>query len=181
MCGAKNRSFKTAILASALGAILAAAPAHADTDTTTSTAAILRRLEFIKIDDLNFGTMYAGTTAGTVTLAPNGTRTKTGGVTLHGTSHKVAEFAGWGTYNQRVSVSLGSNSIFITGPGPAMRVRTFVIGSTPTAVLTTNPQVFRIASTNGLFQFPVGATLEVAANQPAGTYTGNWNITLNYQ
>lgn len=181
MCGAKYKSIWTTFLVSALGLFLAAAPAHAETDTATSTAAVIRRLEFIKIQDLNFGTMFAGPTAGTVTLAPNGTRTKTGGVTLHGTSHRPAEFAGWGSFNQRVSVSLGSNSIFITGPGPAMRVRTFVIGSTPTATLTTNPQVFRIAAANGIFEFPVGATLEVAANQPAGTYTGNWNITLNYQ
>jgi hypothetical protein len=86
-----------------------------------------------------------------------------------------------GVYNQRVQVSLGSNSIFIYGPGARMRVRTFVIGSTPTAVLTTTPTVFRIAGPTGAFRFPVGATLEVGANQVPGTYSGTWTITLNYQ
>lgn len=79
-----------------------------------------------------------------------------------------------------MDVSLGANSIFITGPGAPMRVRTFVIGSTPTAVITTTPTRFRIGAVNGIFNFPIGATLEVGANQAAGTYTGNWTITLNY-
>ena len=61
-----------------------------------------------------------------------------------------------------------------------MRVRTFVIGSTPTAVLTTTPTRFRIAALNGVFNFPIGATLEVGANQAPGFYTGTWSITLNY-
>mgnify|MGYP000524075801 FL=1 len=86
-----------------------------------------------------------------------------------------------GAFNQRVQVSLGSNSIFLTGPGVRMRARTFVIGSTPTAVLTTTPRVFRIAGATGAFRFPVGATLEVGANQAPGTYRGTWTITLNYQ
>ena len=61
-----------------------------------------------------------------------------------------------------------------------MRVRTFVVGSTPTAILTTTPTRFRIAAANGIFTFPLGATLEVGANQAPGKYTGNWSITLNY-
>lgn len=181
MCGAKGWIIKAAGLAATLGVTLAAVPAYADTDSATGQVAVLRPLEFIKIEDLNFGQIIPGATAGTVTLAPDGTRTRTGGVTLVGNTHKAAEFAGWGTYNQRVDVSLGSNTILITGPGPAMQVNTFVIGSTPTAVLTTTPRRFRIAALNGLFQFPVGARLNVAANQPGGTYTGNWTITLNYQ
>jgi Domain of unknown function (DUF4402) len=61
-----------------------------------------------------------------------------------------------------------------------MRVHTFVMGSTPTAVLTTTPRRFRINSATGVFAFPVGATLDVAANQAPGKYTGTWSITLNY-
>jgi hypothetical protein len=172
--------YKT-ILTGGTIAILAAAPARADQSTADAQIAVVRPLEFISVENLHFGQVLRGLTAGTVTIAPDGTRTRTGGVTLIGNIHQAAEFAGMGSNNQRVDVSLGSNSIFITGPGAPMRVRTFVIGSTPTAVLTTTPRRFRINSPTGIFSFPVGATLEVGANQTPGTYSGTWTITLEYQ
>lgn len=169
-----------AVLA-ALAAIAATQPAIAGTTPGGAEITVVRPLSFVMDDDLDFGTVIRGTTAGTVTIAPDGVRTPTGGVTLaNGGGHKPASFAGQGTFNQRVDISLGSNTIFLTGPGAPMRVRDFVIGSTPTAVLTTAPLRFRIAATNGIFVFPVGATLEVAANQTPGKYTGTWTITLEY-
>jgi spore coat protein U-like protein len=146
-----------------------------------SQVGVVTPLSFIQTEELHFGQIFASNTAGTVTVAPDGSRTRTGGVTLFGTIHQPAEFAGMGVFNQRVQVSLGSNTIFLTGPGVRMRARTFVIGSTPTAVLTTTPRVFRIGGPTGAFRFPVGATLEVGANQAPGTYRGTWTITLNYQ
>lgn len=155
-------------------------PAYADTETGNAEITIVRPLSFVIDDNLDFGSLVPSNVAGVVTMAPTGARTATNGIVLVGAGHKPASFAGQGTYNQRVDVSLGSNSIFITGPGAPMRVRTFVIGSTPTAVLTTTPNRFRIAALNGVFNFPIGATLEVGANQAPGFYTGTWSITLNY-
>ena len=166
------------------GAVLVlsiASPVSAKQRVADAQIAIVRPLEFIKVENLDFGKVIRATTAGTVTIAPDGTRTKTGNVILIGTDFQPAKFAGMGTNNQRVDISIGPASVFATGPGAPMRVRTFVMGSTPTAVLTTTPQRFRINSTTGIFTFPVGATLEVGANQTPGTYTGNWTITLNYQ
>ena len=157
------------------------APAYAGTTPGSAEITIVRPLSFIIDDNLDFGAVIRGTTAGTVTVAPDGTRTRTGGVTLaNGGGHKPASFAGQGAFNQRVDISIGASSIFLTGPGAPMRVRDFVIGSTPTAVLTTAPLRFRIAAANGIFAFPIGATLDVGANQVPGKYTGNWSITLNY-
>jgi Domain of unknown function (DUF4402) len=182
MRGAIERMNRFALSLWAIG-LLYASPALAQTATEQgqSQVGVVTPLSFIQTEELNFGQIFASTTNGTVVVAPNGTRTATGGIVLVGNSHQPSEFAGMGTFNQRVQVSLGSNSIWIYGPGPRMRVRTFVIGSTPTAVLTVTPRVFRIAGPTGAFRFPVGATLEVGANQPAGTYTGTWTITLNYQ
>jgi hypothetical protein len=98
----------------------------------------------------------------------------------NGGVYTPASFAGQGTFTQRVEVALGASSIFQNGPGAPMQVRDFVLGSTPTAVLTTTPLSFRIAALNGAFSFPVGTTLEVGANQAPGVYSGNWSITLNY-
>lgn len=164
-----------------MAAVSFGCPAFADQTPVDAQIAVVTPLQFISVENLDFGRVIRGTTAGTVTIAPTGVRTSTGGITLIDTGFQAARFAGMGSNNQRVDVSLGANSILITGPGAPMRVRTFVIGSTPTAVLTTTPRRFRITSPSGIFVFPVGATLEVGANQTPGTYTGTWTITLNYQ
>lgn len=169
------------MVAGAMGSLATISPAFANQKVADAQIAVVRPLEFISVENLDFGRVIRGTTAGTVTIDPAGVRTSTGGATLIGTGFQPAKFAGMGTNGQRVDISLGANQIFINGPGAPMRVRTFVIGSTPTAILTTTPMRFRINSTTGIFVFPVGATLEVGANQVPGTYTGTWTITLNYQ
>jgi Domain of unknown function (DUF4402) len=181
MCGAKYLQLK--MLGTALAVVSTAcvvAPANAESKRGDAEITVVRPLSFVIDDNLDFGSIIPSTVAGTVTLDPTGVRTPTNGIVLIGAGSKPASFAGMGAFNQRVDISLGANSIFITGPGTRMRVRNFVIGSTPTAPLTTSPLRFRIASTNGIFAFPVGATLEVGARQAPGTYTGNWSITLNY-
>ncbi len=180
MNGAKSSKW-LGWLAGGMVTMLSATPAMAENVATDAQIAVVRPLEFISVENLEFGRVIRGTTAGTVTLSPFGVRTATGGVTLVGNDFQAAEFAGMGANGQFVDISLGANSIFVTGPGAPMRVRTFLIGSTPTALLSTNPRRFRINSATGIFVFPVGATLEVGANQTPGTYTGNWSITLEYQ
>lgn len=182
MQGAKSYSWIQLLVGvAAIGSFVNAAPVMAATAPANAEISVVRPLSFIKVDDLDFGKVIPATIAGQVTLAPTGARTATNGIVLVGNTQQPASFAGDGTVNQRVDISLGSNTINLTGPGPSMQVNTFVIGSTPTAVLTTTPTRFRIASATGIFQFPVGATLEVGASQPPGTYTGTWTITLQYQ
>jgi hypothetical protein len=143
-------------------------------------AIVLRPLSFFKVNDLDFGDIIPSATAGTVTIEPDGSRSRTGGVTLAGNGGEPARFAGLGSFNRQVNISLGSNMIWITGPGVRMRVRDFEIGSTPTALLSTTPTRFRITSPLGNYNFPVGGTLEVGANQASGDYSGTFTITLNY-
>ncbi|WP_439566860.1 DUF4402 domain-containing protein [Sphingopyxis sp.] len=157
------------------------APARAQqTAPAEAEAIVLRPLSFFKVNDLDFGDIIPSATAGTVTLAPDGSRSRTGGVTLAGDGGEPARFAGLGTLNRQVNISLGSNTIWLNGPGVRMRARTFEIGSTPTAILSTSPTRFRITSPLGNYNFPVGATLEVGANQAPGDYSGTFTITLNY-
>ncbi|NJM51198.1 MAG: DUF4402 domain-containing protein [Sphingomonadales bacterium] len=173
---------KSAAIFCASAAIFGAAPAYADVEPTDSRAVIIRPLSFINYEDLNFGKIIPATTAGTVTVATNGTRsTNNANIILVGADHQAASFTGQGTFNQRVDISLGANTIQITGPGAPMTVQTFTIGSTPSVVLTTTPLRFRIASASGIFIFTVGARLNVGANQAPGKYSGTWNITLDYQ
>jgi Domain of unknown function (DUF4402) len=172
---------KSAVAIVALCAALASAPAPVLARTATSKIVVVKPLTFVKIDDLNFGQMLASNQAGTVILSPSGSRTATNGIVLIGNKHRPASFAGFGSYLQNVSISVGANQIWITGPGTRMRVRNFTVGSTPSVVLTTAKQSFYIGSGSGIFAFPVGAELAVGANQAPGVYTGTWTINLNYQ
>lgn len=182
MTGAfRSRLKKCVILLGLATTAFAAVPARADTEAADSEAVIIRPLSFISFEDLNFGQIVASNRAGVVTIAPNGTRTATNGILLLGSQHQSSSFTGRGSFNQVVTIALAANTTQITGPGAPMRVRTFTIGTTPTIVLTTAPQRFRIGSANGIFIFNVGATLEVGANQAPGIYSGQWDITLEYQ
>lgn len=142
---------------------------------------VLRPLSFFRVQDLNFGDIIPGPTPGVVRILPDGTRTATGGVQVTGSTHQPARFAGMGSRNQQVLISVSANSIQLTGPGAPMSVSQFEIGSSPTVILTTTPIRFRINTTNGQFNFPVGARLAVGANQAPGLYSGTFAITLNYQ
>ncbi len=144
---------------------------------------VVSRLSFLNAEELEFGNILAGTTAGTVIVGPDGVRTKTGGVTLVGGLVQPARFAGRGTVNQTVLISLTASPSTLTRTGgtETMILDQLVIGSTPTAVLTTTPQAFRISSTTGIFNFPIGGRLNVGANQVPGDYVGTFNVTLEYQ
>jgi hypothetical protein len=145
---------------------------------------VVTNLSFFKVDDIVFGSIIPSSTAGTVVVSPSGARTKTGGVRLAtGASPQPASFAGRGANNQRVAISVTRNSVTLAqvGGGGTMTMDTFIIGSSPTAQLTTAPLAFRINSPTGIFLFPVGATLRVKANQAPGKYVGTFAITLQYQ
>lgn len=174
-------TWSIALLGCAAAAFATPAAAQA-TDSAEARAVIVRSLSFFRVQDLRFGQILPSTAAGVVRILPDGTRTRTGGVTLVGNTHQPARFAGRGTYNRYVRIRLAANTVQITGPGAPMTVSQLEIGSTPdTVVLSTAWNQFRIGSTNGIFNFPVGGTLNVNANQREGNYSGTFHITLEYQ
>lgn len=166
-------------LCALLGAVLPSA-VIAGTATTPAKAIVLRPLSFFVVQNMHLGNIVPGAAGGTVRLRPDGTRTATGSIVLSGSAHQPARFAGLGTPNELISISVPAASVNLTGPGPRMTLSLFEIGSTPTAILSITPTFFRIGSAIGNFNFPVGGTLTVGANQAAGTYAGTFTITLNY-
>lgn len=167
----------------ALGGLVLPGMAHAGQANGRAEIAVLRNLSFIKIDDLEFGNIIAGPAAGTVTISPFGVRTTTGPITVVGGGFQQAQFGGRGATNQNLQISMTTNTVTLrrsTGP-QTMIANAFIIGSTPTQPLTTTPRVFRITSSTGVFQFGVGARLNVGANQAPGAYSGTFRVTLIYQ
>ena len=143
--------------------------------TATASSTIVTPIGITKTVDMNFGNVAINsTTAGTVVLAPAGTRTSTGGVTLPATAGTVAaaEFNVTGANNYTFSITLPSTSHEIKNGDNTMSVTDFTSTPTPTGTL----------SATGSATVKVGATLNVSAGQAAGTYTSvtPFEVTVNY-
>ncbi len=153
-----------------------AAPAQGD-----ARAVIVRPLSFINYENLDFGRIIPAPVAASVTVSTANVRTATNGIVLVGNDHKVARFTGQGVQNQRVRIRITPATVTLTGPGPAMTVDSFVIGPESTLQQNGSSPNYRIVPASGIFAFTVGGRLNVGANQPAGSYSGTFTATLDYQ
>lgn len=141
-----------------------------ETVTASSKAAIVTPLSLVKIDDLDFGSIIAGTTAGTVTIDQNNcTRSSSGGATPVGALYQCAQFAGQAQLGFFVGANLDPS---VTLSGSA--------GGTMTATLALRGPNPRWFVGNSVQLFYVGGTLSVGANQKPGTYTGTFNLQVTY-
>lgn len=124
--------------------------------------------------DLSFGT-FVVTAAGSVTVQASGMRTQAGGVHLlsQGGTHAAAIFNLKGKANAVYAITLpANNSVLLrNAAGQTMAVGNF----------TSNLSDSNVLNRSGNGQFRVGATLSVGAAQPRGSYSGTFNITVNYQ
>lgn len=140
--------------------------------TATATATIVTPIAIVNASNMNFGNVAVSTAAGTVVLAPAGTRTATGGVTLPavGGTVSAATFTVTGTSGATYSISLPATATISFG-AIDMTVDNFTSNPTPTGTLT-----------GGTETLQVGATLNVGASQAAGVYTSGtpFTVTVNY-
>jgi len=157
---------------------ISAAASAQYTANATATATIVTPIGIVKVDDMNFGNVAVTSVAGTVILAPNSTRTITGGVTLPVVTGTVtaASFTVTGTPGYTYSITLPSTDLIITnttgGGGETMIVNAFTSDPTPTGTL----------GVGGDQVLDVGATLNVEALQAAGVYVSAipFDVTVNY-
>lgn len=164
----------------ALSVIMIAFAASAFSQATaTATATIVTPITITKTGtDLSFGNIIPSTTvAGTVQVATDGTPTYTD-VTASGSPTATAAvtaavFTVTGTPDATYDITLPSGNVVLSGPGTnTMNAHNFVSDPNGTGQLS-NPA--------GTETLRVGATLDVAANQAAGTYTSApFTVTVNY-
>jgi hypothetical protein len=126
---------------------------------------------------LDFGRFAAGT-GGTVVLnAATGARTKTGSlILLNSPSAAQATYNGPKSTNGTGTLSVvntlpANNTVQLSSGANHMYINNFV--SSPATISS-------VPNGSGLV-LSVGATLVVGSGQPAGNYTGSYNITVNYQ
>ena len=136
------------------------------------TAQILLPASFVKLMDMDFGLLTV-TTAGTAILDSNsGNVTTTGGVVLVGGRPHAAGFDAVSPTRNVVKISL-----------PKQPVTLKRVGGTETMTLDTwtiNGAMTRNVVAHQEFQFQVGGTLHVNANQVEGAYVGTFDVTINY-
>lgn len=160
--------------------------AHAaETGPNTASAILIQPLSIVKSEDLDFGTIIPDT-GGTVVLDPTltPTCTTTGAVIRSGVC-QPAEFVGAGSVNQRMRVRLPAQARMTVsnGAGATMQVTDMLVNGSPDLLVTRETIRnfrFRILHPTGIFYFRVGGTLNVGANQAQGTYTGTFDVDIQY-
>jgi Mat/Ecp fimbriae major subunit len=163
-------NMKKTILAGAAAIVaMSSTAAFADTKSATATIQVLGAVQLTKFADLDFGTVAADSASGTVAL-PTTSNTRTCNVvTCVGTTAARARFQVTAATNGYVIAITNSPTASLTGPGAAMNLTLATSASTIT---------FNSAALQDIF---VGGTLTVGANQVAGTYSGTFNVTAEYQ
>jgi hypothetical protein len=145
------------------------------TASASATATIVAPIAITKTVDMNFGNIAVSTSAGTVVLAPAGTRTNTGGVSFPASTGTVAaasfNVTGEGSYTYAITLPSGNYTITRVSSSETMTVNTFVSNPSGTGTLTSGSQTLN-----------VGATLNVSGSQVAGEYTNatGFDVTVNY-
>jgi len=141
-------------------------------------------VNFQVISGLDFGSVLAGTTAGTVVIDYKGTSPPptTGGVTwltstisvLHLWSETIDNVTlapiNCSNNSMIVDINFGS-AVTLTGPGTNMTVDTWDISTKPA-----NPSTKYNSG-----DIYIGGTLHVNANQAPGSYTGTFSVTQTIQ
>ena len=140
-----------------------------DLTTASASATIIAPLSVAEDVALNFGDISPdGTDPTTVTISTAGVASSADGAGIAGGAPAAGQFTvtGFGALAITVSFTGGSLTCGACG-GAAMAVSGF-----------TNNMAANL--TGGTEQFEVGADLAVGANQAAGTYSGNYTVTVNY-
>lgn len=127
--------------------------------------------------DLSFGNFTAGTCAADVTIDPSGSRTvgacvSAGGAPFSNARCNISQSFPFTPVQLTVPSNVVLNN---TGSTSSMSVTCFQLVS-DTGGCTNST----VTTTTAFATIPIGATLNIKANQPGGTYTGNFTVTANF-
>ena len=144
--------------------------------TVAASARIVNGLAIQKTQDLDLGEVRAGASAGTVRVdvfpgASSG-RSASGGVVLSGSGFSAAQF--------QVTTAGGTSRVQISLPSAVTLSR---IGGSETLVVrdfraSLQPSCLTAGQCANAVLL-VGASLQVAAEQPGGSYSGTFTVTVN--
>lgn len=168
----KHRTLKLALVSAfALGSIGFGVNSYAATQTANGTATIVSAISITKVADLRFGTVAPhATLTGTVVMTPAGGRTAGGSATLSAVdTGGAASFTVDGDSTATYVITLPSTAVTISNGANNMTIDTFTSNPSGTGLLA-----------GGTQNLLVGGTLNVAAAQVAGSYTGTFDVSVDY-
>lgn len=159
---------KIALLGAAVAAMVSTS-ANAATQTATAEVDIIAAVTLTQDAGLDFGVVATSAVAGTV-IMPTGTDTRTcsAGVTCATGTARRAQF----------TVSNATSGYLVNIAVPTSTTLNF---SGNVMNLSLVPSMTSFTSTGADQVFYVGGTLSVGANQAAGTYTGTYSVSADYQ
>ena len=167
---AMNRlGFAVALVASTGFTALSGTQAWAASASSTADAEVVLPIGISNTSGMNFGRVSPTGVAGTVVLNAAGTRTPTNVDLLSGGTIAPAAFVVRGGASEAYAITLPASATITSGAN-TMTVDNFThdAGGSPTLDGTGNDG------------FNVGATLNVGASQPAGSYSGTFSVTVDY-
>jgi len=166
----KQHTLRVLPLALAIATALTGTNSYAASAIAAGTATVIAPMAISKNSDLRFGTFARSTAAGTVVMNLLSVRSTTGGITLSSSATGgAASFNVTGDTTYTYAITLPATNIPITSGGNTMTINSFVSNPSGAGTLSAGAQVLT-----------VGGTLNVAANQAAGSYTGNFTVVVDY-
>jgi len=140
------------------------------TTTAASSATVITPIAIAKTIDLNFGNLVATTSGGTVTVAPDGTRTGHA-ATIAGNQNgtiSAAEFTVTGETDFTYAITLPASPFVVAHTDlTEMSVGTFVSTPSTTGVLALGTQTLK-----------VGATITLIGGETSGAYTNASDLAV---
>lgn len=166
-----NNIVKAALaVAASTGLALSSSSALAVSTSANATATVMQSIAITKNADLAFGA-FSPSTGGTVVMSTGSARSATGAVVLSSSATgNRAQFTVTGTSGATYAITLPSNgTVTIASGANTMAVNNFTSNPSGTGTLTGGTEVVY-----------VGGTLTVGNAQASGSYTGTFNVAVEY-
>jgi len=170
-----SKFVRYAVVGAAVASLGIASGAQAATSAQANASATILNSLAVAVsptdNTLDFATIAPGASAGTVAVAPDGTRTCAASVICTGTTN-APTFDITGAANATVYVRFNNATVTLTdAASDTMTADTFA---------TNLPSDTATLSAGGTASFTVGGSLHVGASQPAGSYTGQLGVNVAY-
>lgn len=157
--------------AAVIGSSIAAMPHIAKATTTSGTANVLLRAAITLVEDtvLDFGEVTPNPSGDVITISSAGATSAVSGSTFAG-SPTAGAWTATGSPLTAATISFSSGDV-LSGTGTDMALGTYTHdgGASPAF------------DGSGDLSFNVGASLTIATAQTAGSYTGSYSVTVDYQ
>ena len=164
----KKNLLKTAALPVAL--LCLSSSVMAATAVSTINVTVARYLSITNTSSMEFGSVMASTTAGSVVLGTNGMRSATGGVDINpADSYTPAKFIIEGTPNASFSIKLPNNIELRDSNGNRIEINNFK-----------SSHQEGLLNANGALEITVGGQINLDPNQTSGDYSGTIVVELIY-